>query len=206
MDVYPIADNFCHYMLIVKHCPYYARLPVRKFRHCVVQMNRMIGPGRKCSRCSFIISIGMRKGNIHPVFYFLNEFNCITALFRSHPDKFHKPIGCFQEGHNGHIGFNEPGAAFEKETHCVDLTESTIEANKRFFASEDDVPRQAYTMGIKNIMQAKKILVVVSGEDKADILKEVLYGAITPQVPASILQLHNDVTIVADEAALSKIK
>ena len=108
-------------------------------------------------------------------------------------------------GHNGHIGFNEPGAAFEKETHCVDLTESTIEANKRFFASEEDVPRQAYTMGIKNIMQAKKILVVVSGEDKADILKEVLYGAITPEVPASILQLHNDVTIVADEAALSKI-
>jgi glucosamine-6-phosphate deaminase len=108
-------------------------------------------------------------------------------------------------GHNGHIGFNEPGAAFEKETHCVDLTESTIEANKRFFESEDDVPRQAYTMGIKNIMQAKKILVVVSGEDKADILKEVLYGPITPKVPASILQLHNDVTIVADEAALSKI-
>ena len=88
----------------------------------------------------------------------------------------------------------------------MDLTESTIEANKRFFASEDDVPRQAYTMGIKNIMQAKKILVVVSGEDKADILKEVLYRAITPHVPASILQLHNDVTIVADEAALSKIK
>ena len=108
-------------------------------------------------------------------------------------------------GHTGHIGFNEPGAAFEKETHCVDLTESTIEANKRFFESEDDVPRQAYTMGIKNIMQAKKILVVVSGEDKAAILKEVLYGPITPEVPASILQLHNDVTIVADAAALSKI-
>ena len=108
-------------------------------------------------------------------------------------------------GHNGHIGFNEPGEAFEKETHCVDLTESTIEANKRFFESEDDVPRQAYTMGIKNIMQAKKILVVVSGEDKAAILKEVLYGPITPEVPASILQLHNDVTIVADAAALSKI-
>ena len=108
-------------------------------------------------------------------------------------------------GHNGHIGFNEPGEAFEKETHCVDLTESTIEANKRFFESEDDVPRQAYTMGIKNIMQAKKILVVVSGADKADILKEVLYGPITPEVPSSILQLHNDVTIVADEAALSKI-
>ena len=108
-------------------------------------------------------------------------------------------------GHNGHIGFNEPGAAFEKETHCVDLTESTIEANKRFFASEDEVPRQAYTMGIKNIMQTKKILVVVSGKDKAAILKKVLYGAITPEVPASILQLHNDVTIVADETAMSEI-
>lgn len=108
-------------------------------------------------------------------------------------------------GHNGHIGFNEPGAAFEKETHCVDLTESTIEANKRFFESEDDVPKQAYSMGIKNIMQAKKILVVVSGKEKAAILKEALYGPITPEVPASILQLHNDVTIVADEAALSEI-
>lgn len=106
-------------------------------------------------------------------------------------------------GHNGHIGFNEPGAAFECETHCVDLTESTIEANKRFFASEEEVPRQAYTMGIKNIMQAKKILVIVSGADKAQILEKVLYGPITPEVPASILQLHNDVTIVADEAALS---
>ena len=106
-------------------------------------------------------------------------------------------------GHNGHIGFNEPGAAFERETHCVDLTESTIEANKRFFASEEEVPRQAYTMGIKNIMQAKKILVIVSGADKAQILEKVLYGPITPEVPASILQLHNDVTIVADEAALS---
>ena len=108
-------------------------------------------------------------------------------------------------GHNGHIGFNEPGEAFEKGTHCVDLTESTIEANKRFFEKEEDVPRQAYTMGIKNIMQARKILLVVSGEDKADILAQVLEGPITPQVPASILQLHNDVTVVADEAALSKL-
>jgi len=108
-------------------------------------------------------------------------------------------------GNNGHIGFNEPADEFTKVTGEIDLTDSTIEANKRFFESEDDVPRQAYTMGIKNIMQAKKILVVVSGEDKADILKEVLYGPITPEVPASILQLHHDVTIVADEAALSKI-
>ena len=108
-------------------------------------------------------------------------------------------------GHNGHIGFNEPGEAFEKETHCVDLQERTIEANKRFFASADDVPKQAYTMGIKTIMQAKKILVIVSGEDKADIVAKAFFGPVTPAVPASILQMHNDVTLVGDEAALSKI-
>lgn len=109
-------------------------------------------------------------------------------------------------GHNGHIGFNEPGEAFEKETHCVDLTESTIEANKRFFASADDVPKQAYTMGIKTIMQAKKILIVVNGENKADIVSRAFFGPVTPEVPASILQLHNDVTLVGDEAALAKIE
>lgn len=109
-------------------------------------------------------------------------------------------------GHNGHIGFNEPGEAFEKETHCVDLTESTIEANKRFFASADDVPKQAYTMGIKTIMQAKKILIVVNGENKADIVERAFFGPVTSEVPASILQLHNDVTLVGDEAALAKIE
>ena len=108
-------------------------------------------------------------------------------------------------GHNGHIGFNEPGEAFEKETHCVELTESTIEANKRYFASADDVPKQAYTMGIKTIMQAKKILIVVNGENKADIVERAFFGPVTPEVPASILQLHNDVTLVGDEAALAKI-
>jgi glucosamine-6-phosphate deaminase len=108
-------------------------------------------------------------------------------------------------GHNGHIGFNEPGEAFEKETHCIDLTESTIEANKRFFEKEEDVPRQAYTMGIKTIMQAKKIVVVVSGKSKADIVEKAFTGPVTPEVPASVLQLHNDVTIVGDRDALSKL-
>jgi len=108
-------------------------------------------------------------------------------------------------GHNGHIGFNEPSDQFEKETHCVTLTERTIEANKRFFASADEVPRQAYTMGIGTIMRAKKILVVVSGEDKADIVSKAFFGPVTPEVPASILQMHPDVTLVADAAALSKI-
>ena len=108
-------------------------------------------------------------------------------------------------GHNGHIGFNEPGHAFEQETHVVDLTERTIQANARFFASADEVPRQAMTMGIKSIMMARKILLVISGEDKADIVKEAFSGPITPQVPASILQLHPYVTLVGDKAALSKL-
>ena len=101
--------------------------------------------------------------------------------------------------------FNEPGEAFECETHCVELTPSTIEANKRFFASEADVPRYAYTMGIRNIMQAKKILLIASGRAKAQALKEALYGPVTPHVPASILQLHADVVVVADEEALELI-
>ena len=108
-------------------------------------------------------------------------------------------------GHNGHIGFNEPADTFEAETHCVDLTESTIKANQRFFASIDDVPKQAYTMGIKTIMQAKKILVVVSGIQKASIVKKAFFGSITPEVPASVLQLHRDVTIVCDEEAFSAL-
>ena len=106
-------------------------------------------------------------------------------------------------GHNGHIGFNEPNSIFDKETHCVDLTEMTIEANKRFFASEDEVPRRAYSMGIHTIMTAKKVLVVASGEDKAWAIRESCFGPVTPKVPGSILQLHNDAIVIADEAALS---
>ncbi|HIT89796.1 MAG TPA: glucosamine-6-phosphate deaminase [Candidatus Merdenecus merdavium] len=108
-------------------------------------------------------------------------------------------------GHNGHIGFNEPSDSFSKETHCVELTQSTIDANTRFFEKSEDVPKQAYTMGIGTIMKARKILVIVSGEAKADILAQVIQGPITPHVPASILQLHHDVTIIADAAALSKV-
>lgn len=106
-------------------------------------------------------------------------------------------------GRNGHIGFNEPSDTFATLTHCVDLQESTIDANKRFFASIDDVPKQAYTMGIQTIMQAKKVLLIASGEDKAEAIKNAFFGPVTPQVPASILQLHPDCVVVADEAALS---
>ena len=100
-------------------------------------------------------------------------------------------------GRNGHIGFNEPSGAFEKTTHCVELSGDTIAANARFFSDPAEVPRRALTMGIKSIMQAKKILLAVSG-DKADILREALYGPITPEVPATILQLHPDLTVVTD--------
>ena len=99
-------------------------------------------------------------------------------------------------GHNGHIGFNEPCDVFEKTTHIVDLGETTIQANARFFASIDEVPRQAITMGIKTIMNAKKILLIANGQDKKEIVEKAFYGPVTPNVPASILQLHPDVTVI----------
>lgn len=108
-------------------------------------------------------------------------------------------------GHNGHIGFNEPADHFPKATHLVDLQETTIEANKRFFATIDEVPRQAYTMGCGTIMKARKILLIACGADKAEIVKKAFFGPVTPQVPASLLQLHPDVTLVADKAALPEI-
>ncbi|MBP3412688.1 MAG: glucosamine-6-phosphate deaminase [Oscillospiraceae bacterium] len=108
-------------------------------------------------------------------------------------------------GHNGHIGFNEPAEIFEKETHKVELQDSTIEANARFFATRDEVPRYAITMGIQSIMQARQILVVVSGAGKADIVEKAFRGPVTPKVPASILQMHPDVILVGDKEALSKL-
>lgn len=104
-------------------------------------------------------------------------------------------------GHNGHIGFNEPAPDFPKYTHCVTLTESTINANSRLFDSIDDVPREAYTMGIGTIMGAKEILVVASGADKADIVRRAFFGPVTPDVPASVLQFHPNVTVIVDKEA-----
>jgi glucosamine-6-phosphate deaminase len=106
-------------------------------------------------------------------------------------------------GHNGHIGFCEPGTTFEKDTHCVSLAESTIRANSRFFDDESDVPRFAYTMGIRTIMRARRIMLIASGAGKAQILKDSFFGPVTPQVPASILQLHSDVILAGDEEVLS---
>ncbi|MGX8701835.1 glucosamine-6-phosphate deaminase [Caproiciproducens sp.] len=109
-------------------------------------------------------------------------------------------------GHTGHIGFNEPDDDFDKTTHCVKLKQKTIDANARFFENASEVPQRALTMGIKAIMQAKKILLVANGSGKAEILCRSLFGPITPEVPASILQLHNDLTVVADEEALAVIR
>lgn len=109
-------------------------------------------------------------------------------------------------GQNGHIGFNEPDEAFEQQTHCVELKESTIQSNSRFFESEADVPRMAITMGIKSIMQAKRIVLCVTGSRKAEVLHQVLTGPVTPSVPGSILQMHPNLTVVADADALSWMK
>lgn len=108
-------------------------------------------------------------------------------------------------GHNGHIGFNEPSDTFVKGTNCVDLTQSTIEANARFFDNEDQVPKQAYTMGILDILQAKQVVMIVTGESKAQILKDAFCGPVRPEVPASIMQMHPDFILVADEAAMSLV-
>lgn len=109
-------------------------------------------------------------------------------------------------GQNGHVGFNEPADAFPTGTHIVELTQSTIEANSRLFDDISEVPTRAITMGIMNIFLAKKILLVANGPKKADAVKKMLYGPVTPDVPASILQLHPDVTVVVDEEALPEMK
>jgi len=110
-------------------------------------------------------------------------------------------------GHNGHIAFNEPCDHFPKDTQCVRLTDSTISANSRFFKSENEVPRQAISMGIGRILRAKRILLLATGEGKARILEAALFGKVTPTVPASILQFYQGrLTVVGDEAAMSEIK
>ncbi|MBE6005131.1 MAG: glucosamine-6-phosphate deaminase [Lachnospiraceae bacterium] len=171
--------------------------------------------------------VGLEESNIHSYRYYMNQhlFSHINIDF----DHTHVPHGNSADmsseckryneliqslggvdlqllgiGRNGHIGFNEPEESFAKETHLVNLTESTITANARLFDDPGKVPRQAVTMGIKTIMQSRSILLIASGEDKADALQQALYGEVTPKVPASILQIHNSLTVIADEAALSK--
>lgn len=109
-------------------------------------------------------------------------------------------------GHDGHIGFNEPADSFEKGTHLVDLAEKTISANARFFENVEKVPRRAITMGIKGIMNARSVLLVALGADKADIVHRALTGPINPRVPGSVLQLHPNLTVLLDEPAAAKLR
>lgn len=166
--------------------------------------------------------VGLTAENDQSYRYFMN-----TNLFSKiniDPEKTFVPNGCAEDvakegkaydaliqslggidlqllgiGLDGHIGFNEPDDCFTKETHLVTLDPSTIEANARFFASIDDVPTQAVTMGMQAIMQAKKVLLIANGQNKKEILEKAFYGPITPQVPASILQLHPDLTVIYSE-------
>jgi glucosamine-6-phosphate deaminase len=108
-------------------------------------------------------------------------------------------------GRDGHIGFNEPDIKFEKGTHHVRLTQSTIEANARFFATRDEVPKSAISMGIKTIMSARRILLLASGPEKAEAIRGAVMGAVTPDLPASVLQLHPNATLIVDEAASAEI-
>ncbi|MCH4170946.1 MAG: glucosamine-6-phosphate deaminase [Lactobacillus sp.] len=108
-------------------------------------------------------------------------------------------------GRNGHIGFNEPGSPFDATTRKVPLAQSTIDANARFFANEDDVPKFAYSMGIGSILKSKKIILMAFGAEKAEAVKGMIEGPVTNHLPASVLQNKDDVTVIIDEAAASKL-
>lgn len=130
------------------------------------------------------------------------ECNRYNEILKDHPID----IQILGIGSNAHIGFNEPGTAFTSQTHLVDLTKETIEANKRFFESVDDVPKQAFSMGIASIMSAKKIILMAFGSSKAEAIRLTVEGAVTENVPASILQNHSDVIILCDEEAAAQLK
>ena len=109
-------------------------------------------------------------------------------------------------GNNAHIGFNEPTVNFEKGTHLVELEDSTIEANSRFFDNIDDVPKKAITMGVGSIFKSKKIMLIATGENKAEAIYNTVYGKVVPEVPASILQFHNDIVLILDKEAAKLLK
>lgn len=121
-------------------------------------------------------------------------------------EKMQQDVQVLGIGSNGHIAFNEPGTPFGSKTHIVDLTENTIKDNSRLFERIEDVPRQAFTMGLINIMNAKKILILANGKNKAKAVYGLVKGKITEDLPASVLQLHNDCILICDEEAAELIK
>lgn len=173
--------------------------------------------------------VGLSKDNPQSYYYYMN--NRLFSHIDIKEDKAHLPKGDASDlkeeceryeqlikksggvdlqllglGTNGHIAFNEPGTSFNSRTQVVDLTESTIKANSRFFDSMDEVPTQAVTMGIGSILESDEIVMLVSGESKAEALAQVINGDVTEDCPATILQKHKNVTIVADEAALQNVE
>lgn len=148
--------------------------------------------------------INIKKENIHIP---NGQASCLEKECKSYEDKIAKYGGIDLQvlgiGHNGHIGFNEPGTPFHSVTHVVDLTPRTIQANSRFFSSPNEVPRQALSMGIKTIMGAQRILLLASGIEKAEIISSAFNGHVTIDVPASILQLHPNLVVILDQDAAS---
>ncbi len=148
--------------------------------------------------------IDIKEENVH-LPYGSTEEEC--AAYEKAMADYSVDIQVLGIGGNGHIGFNEPGTPFTSRTHIVDLQERTIADNARFFNNDMNlVPKQAITMGIATIMDAKKVLLVASGENKADAVYGMIHGEISEDMPASILQNHNDVVVIVDEAAASKLK
>ena len=149
--------------------------------------------------------IDIKKGNIHIPCGLGNDLdkNCkdYDAVLKKYP----RDIQLLGIGANGHIGFNEPNTPFKSFTHIVELTERTRHDNARLFGFGDSVPKQAITMGIVGICHAKRILILASGANKADAVYAMVKGDVTPECPASILQLHNDAILVVDKAAASKL-
>lgn len=173
--------------------------------------------------------IGLNEENKHSYHFFMHDnfFNHIDIK----PENIHIPDGtavdldkeCLEYetmiqkkngidfqilgiGNNGHIGFNEPDLKFEAVTHCIDLDEETIKANSRFFENEEDVPKRAITMGVKTIMNARKVILLANGSGKAETIFKSIYGKIDPALPASILQLHPDVTFILDKEAAAYLQ
>jgi glucosamine-6-phosphate deaminase len=149
--------------------------------------------------------VDMDKKNIHLPKNDLNELEKNVALYNKALNNHKIDLQILGIGQNGHIGFNEPGTSFDQETFVVSLDDDTRVANQRFFDSLEDVPKQAITMGIKNIMQSKEIVLMASGENKAEAIKAMISGPVTENCPASILQLHPNVTVLVDEEAGSLI-
>lgn len=147
--------------------------------------------------------IDIKQENIHFPDGSATDLDAECARYSAFLSKTPRSIQLLGIGANGHIGFNEPGTPFDTETHTVDLKESTIRDNARFFSSENEVPRRAVTMGIKNILQAKRIILVATDTKKAQAIANMMKGDISPECPASALRLHDDVYIIIDKSAAS---